>query len=108
MTNERILFMNQKTQIINFQTVASKAGFDVYCLPSLKDRYIENHIYQEGGMLYVFLRDKTQSEAFFSFAKKQPYLEQILTAADAAKLYHLPQEQIGDYVLLTNMSSAFG
>ncbi len=100
--------MNQKTQIINFQTVASEAGFNVYCLPPLKDRYIENHIYQEGGMLYVFLKDKSRSEAFYRFAQNQPYIEQALTAEAAAKIYHLPQEQIGDYVLLTNMSSAFG
>ena len=100
--------MNKKTQIINMGTVASDAGFDVYCLPPLKDRYIENHIYQEGGMLYVFMKDKNQSESFYSFAGNLPYIEQILTSEEAARLYHLPLEQIGDYVLLTEKDSAFG
>lgn len=100
--------MNRKTRIVNFQMIADAAGFDVYCLPPLKDRYIENHIYQEGGMLYVFLRKPEQAEAFYHFAKGQPYIEQVLEKEEAAEIYHLPVEQIGDYVLLTEKDSAFG
>lgn len=100
--------MNQKTRIINFQKIAHQAGFDVYCLPPLKDRYIENHIYQEGGMLYIYLNQPSQANAFCSFVKKQPYIEAVLTKTEAAKLYHLPIAQIGDYVLLTTAESAFG
>jgi phosphonoacetate hydrolase len=100
--------MNQKTRIVNFQIVSNNAGFDVYCLPPLKDRYIENHIYQEGGMLYVYLKNPSQAEKFYHFAKKQPYIEQVLTKEEASKKYHLPITQIGDYVLLTEKDSAFG
>lgn len=100
--------MNQKTRIVNFQRVADRAGFDVYCLPPLKDRYIENHIYQEGGMLYVYLRDPSQADRFCRFAQEQPYIEQVLTMEEAGALYHLPIPQIGDYVLLTEQDSAFG
>lgn len=100
--------MNQKTRIINFQRIAAKSGFDVYCLPPLKDRYIENHVYQEGGMLYVFLNNPAQRDAFCRFAKSQPYIELILTNEEATTLYHLPADKIGDYVLLTNKDSAFG
>lgn len=100
--------MNKKTRIVNFQIAADAAGFDVYCLPPLKDRYIENHIYQEGGMLYIFLKNPAQAEDFYRFAKEQPYIEQILKKEEAAKLYHLPADQIGDYVLITERDSAFG
>lgn len=100
--------MNQKTRIVNFQLVSEHAGFDVYCLPPLKDRYIENHIYQEGGMLYVFLRKPEQADKFYHFAEEQPYIEQILTKEEAAEIYHLPVSQIGDYILLTEKDSAFG
>lgn len=100
--------MNPKTQIVNFQMVLDNAGFHAYCLPPLKDRYIENHIYQEGGMLYVYLNDPAQAEKFCHFAQKQPYIEQILTKEEAAKIYHLPVTQIGDYVLLAREDSAFG
>lgn len=100
--------MNQKTRIVNFQIVCDNADFNVYCLPPLKDRYVENHIYQEGGMIYVYLKDPSQAERFYHFAKEQPYIEQVLTKEDAAKRYHLPIAQIGDYVLLTEKDSAFG
>ena len=100
--------MNQKTTIVNFQTVCDNAGFDTYCLPPLKDRYVENHIYQEGGMIYVYLKDPAQADKFASFAKEQPYIEQVLTKEEAAEKYHLPVAQIGDYVLLTGKDSAFG
>lgn len=100
--------MNAKTTLVNFQAIANRAGFDVYCLPPLKDRYIENHIYQEGGMLYVYVKEKTQAEAFFQFAQSHPLVEQVLTKEGAAHAYHLPLAQIGDYVLLAGKDSAFG
>ena len=59
-------------------------------------------------MLYVYLNDSTQAEDFYHFAQKQPYIEQILTKEEAAKTYHLPATQIGDYVLLTKEDRAFG
>lgn len=100
--------MNQKTTIVNFQALAQNEGFSLYCLPPLKDRYVENHIYQEGGMLYVFLKDSGQARAFVEFAKRQSQVEAVLTAGQAAELYHLPVSQIGDYVLLAAEGCAFG
>lgn len=99
--------MNQKTRLINFQAVAERAGFALYCLPPLKDRYIENHVYQEGGTLYVFLKDAARAAEFVDFARSQPEVEQVLTAAQAAAAYHLPEAAIGDYVLLAAPGCAF-
>ena len=75
--------MNQKTTIVNFQHIAENAGFELFCLPPLKDRYIENHIYQEGGMLYVFLKHRTDAERFARFAGEHPLVGEVLTAAEA-------------------------
>ncbi|MGI5884343.1 MAG: alkaline phosphatase family protein [Candidatus Spyradocola sp.] len=99
--------MNQKTRLLNFQAVAERAGFALYCLPPLKDRYIENHVYQEGGTLYVFLKDAARAAEFVDFARSQPEVEQVLTAAQAAAVYHLPEAAIGDYVLLSAPGCAF-
>ncbi len=100
--------MNQKTTLVNFQKIADQAGFDVYCLPPLKDRYIENHLYQEGGMLYVFVRDPAQRQAFCAFARQSQFVEQVLTKKEAAREFHLPEDQIGDFVLLSSPDAAFG
>ena len=58
-------------------------------------------------MLYVYLNDPTQAAAFEEFAGRSPFVEQFLTAKEAAARYHLPQEAIGDYVLLAGPTTAF-
>lgn len=100
--------MNQKYDLINFPNMAENSGIDVFCLPPLKDRYIENHIYQEGGMLYVFLKDKNAEQNLLKLVENTPEIETIMTAAEAAKKYSLPEEKLGDYVMLAAEGCAFG
>lgn len=100
--------MNEKNNLVNFPKAAENAGIDLFCLPPLKDRYIENHIYQEGGILYVFLKDKSKEKEFLDLAGSAPEVEKIMTAAEAAAEYGLPEESIGDYVLFAGKDSAFG
>lgn len=100
--------MNQKHTIVNFPQIAKNAGFDVFCLPPLKDRYIENHIYQEGGMLYVFLKNPVQAMDFRRFAEEHPLVERVLDSKQAAVEYYLPPDKIGDFVLLAGEDIAFG
>ena len=99
--------MNQKTRLLNFPAAAHAAGLSLYCLPPLKDRYVENHVYQEGGMLYVFLREPGARAAFLGFAHAQPEVEEVLPAAEAAARCHLPPDAIGDYVLFAAPDCAF-
>lgn len=100
--------MNQKRKLVNFQAVADRAGLRLYCLPPLKDRYVENHIYQEGGILYVFLETGQEPQPFLELAAATPEVERILTSAEGAKEFRLPQEGIGDYILLAGKDCAFG
>lgn len=100
--------MNQKTDLINFQNMADRKGLHLYCLPPLKDRYVENHIYQEGGILYIFLEKDQDPEEFLKLAKETPEIEQIMTAREAAAAFHLREDEIGDYVLLAARGCAFG
>ena len=100
--------MNQKHTIVNFPQIAKNAGFDVFCLPPLKDRYIENHIYQEGGMLYVFLKNPVQATDFRRFAEEHPLVERVLDSKQAAVEFYLPADKIGDFVLLAGEDVAFG
>ena len=74
----------------------------------MKDRYVENHIYQEGGILYIFLEKDQDPEEFLKLAKETPEIEQIMTAREAAAAFHLPEDEIGDYVLLAARGCAFG
>lgn len=100
--------MNQKKRLLNFQALADHAGLKLFCLPPLKDRYIENHIYQEGGILYIFLEPDSDRLAFLQLASSAPEVERILTSSEAGREFHLPEEQLGDYVLLAAPDCAFG
>ena len=100
--------MNQKRHLINFQAMADRRGIRLYCLPPLKDRYIENHIYQEGGILYVFLKNEEEREAFLELAQSTPEIERVMESSQAAEAFHLPAGRIGDYVLLAAEDCAFG
>ena len=100
--------MNQKTRLINFQTMADNRGLHLYCLPPLKDRYVENHIYQVGGILYIFLEKGQDASEFLKAAEETPEIERIMTNKEAAKEFHLPENEIGDYVLLAARGCAFG
>lgn len=100
--------MNQKHTLLNFETIAKNQGIEVYGLAPLKDRYIENHIYQEGGILYLFLKDKNQRQKLLNMVDSIPQIEQILTSQKAAELFCLPQDQIGDYVIFAAPDCAFG
>ncbi|MCQ4637166.1 alkaline phosphatase family protein [Anaerovorax odorimutans] len=100
--------MNQKKTLINLQTISDEAGFHMVCVPPLKDRYIENHIYQEGGILYLYLKDKEEATQILELVSSQPAVEQVLPAKEAAALYHLPEGEIGDYVAFAAKDCAFG
>lgn len=100
--------MNQKTTLINLEHITEDAGFHVVCIPPLKDRYIENHIYQEGGILYLHLQKKAEEKQLLTLLNSQPAIEQVLSARQAADSYHLPEEEIGDYVVFAAKGYAFG
>ena len=99
--------MNQKHHLLDFGKLAAGRGIDIFALPPLKDRYIENHPHQEGGMLYIFLKDKDAREQLLELAKEAPEVAAILTAEEAARQYDLPLELIGDYVLFAAEDCAF-
>lgn len=100
--------MNQKHRLLNFQHIADNHGIPLYCLAPLKDRYVENHIYQEGGILYLFLKNKEDKEKLLQLAESIPEIEQILTNEEAGARYHLPVDRIGDYVIFAADDCAFG
>lgn len=100
--------MNQKTTLINLQTISDEAGFHMVCVPPLKDRYIENHIYQEGGILYLYLQDPSEEAQILELTASLPAVEQVLSAKEAAALYHLPEDDIGDFVAFAAKDCAFG
>lgn len=100
--------MNQKTTVTDMSRFVDRLGFHAVCLPPIKDRYIENHLYQEGGMLYLYLKDPSETDRLLKEISKHPAVELVLSAEETAARYELPVEGIGDYVLFAAPDYAFG
>ena len=100
--------MNQKTTIINLQNIFDEACLPVVCVPPLKDRYIENHIYQEGGALYLYLSNRKKEGSVLKLLADLPVVERTLSSEEAARLYRLPEGEIGDYMVFAAKDCAFG
>lgn len=100
--------MNRKTELLNLQNILDDAGLHVVCVPPLKDRYIENHIYQEGGILYLYLREREEEQRLLDLLASRPEVEAVLPAEEAARRYRLPKNEIGDYVAFAAKECAFG
>jgi phosphonoacetate hydrolase len=102
--------MSKKTHLVNLQAVMDRNGYEVVCHPPIKDRYIENHIYQEGGVLYLYFRNDhdEKKEEILKFLGEAPYVEEICSKEEAAKRYNLPEDNIGDYMVLAAKDCAFG
>ena len=100
--------MNQKHHLLDFQQLADEAGLHIFCLAPLKDRYRENHVYQEGGILYLFLKNPEEKGALLALIRSRPEIEAVMTNKEAAEKMHLPLQGIGDYVIFTAPDCAFG
>ena len=100
--------MNQKHHLLDFQQLADEAGLHIFCLAPLKDRYKENHVYQEGGILYLFLKKPEEKDALLDLVRSRPEIEAVMTNKEAAEQMHLPLQGIGDYVIFTAPDCAFG
>lgn len=99
--------MNDKSLLVDMQKKLDRAGFDTVCLPPMKDRYIENHLYQEGGTLYIYLPDKGQGGELVAYLESCPYVERICTREEAVDKLGLHSGKIGDYVIFAPETVSF-
>lgn len=99
--------MNQKSRLIDLQKKLDQAGFSTYCLLPLKDRYLENHRYQEGGAAYVYVLEEDQIPGVQDYLNQCEDIERTYDKVVAAAEFHLPEDQIGDLLVLSSRFSAF-
>lgn len=102
--------MGAKSRVINIQKKLDQAGFHTYCLLPLKDRYLANHRFQEGGTVYVYVLDPQERDQARTFLEGQDYVQSVLPWQEAAERFRLPADPdaIGDLVALAPEDIAFG
>ncbi|MDR3601148.1 MAG: alkaline phosphatase family protein [Desulfosporosinus sp.] len=99
--------MNRKDHLVNMQIKLDAVGFNTVCLLPIKDRYLENHIYQEGGTLYIYSNEPAKNEDLAEYLRTLPFVEKVYDRTEAAKELHLPVDKIGDYVILADSTTVF-
>lgn len=100
--------MTTKTLLVDMQKKLDKTPFETVCILPLKDRYLENHRYQEGSALYVFAKDQGKKDELYEQLKSYPFVESIYTKEEAVEQIKLPAAPIGDFVIFATKEVAFG
>ncbi|WP_042351481.1 alkaline phosphatase family protein [Bacillus massiliigorillae] len=100
--------MTTKTLLIDLQKKMNKTSFDTVCMLPLKDRYLENHIYQEGCAVYVYAKDQSQKDDIYNHLQSYSFIESIYTREEAMDQLGLPGNRIGDLVIFGTQEVAFG
>jgi phosphonoacetate hydrolase len=65
-------------------------------------------VYQEGGILYLFLKKPEEKDTLLELIRSRAEIEAVMTNKEAAEKMHLPLRGIGDYVIFTAPGCAFG
>lgn len=99
--------MNPTCRLVDMQKKLDHAGFNTYCLLPLKDRYLENHHYQEGGAVYIHLLAEGQIPEVMNYLARCDYIDCFYDQKTAAEKFNLSVEGIGDILVLANQESAF-
>lgn len=100
--------MNDKTRCWDLAAACAERGTPVrFALSAERDRYVRHHR-TFGGTAWVWLDSPADAEAVGATIAALPGIENVLTRADAAALYHLMPERIGDLVVLGDVDTVFG
>jgi len=99
--------MNAKSRLIDMQKKMDNAGFNTFCLLALKDRYLENHSYQEGGAVYIYVLEEDQKRDIMNHLKDYDFVDCYYEKDDASKEFNMPTDGIGDIIVLSKKEAAF-
>jgi phosphonoacetate hydrolase len=99
--------MNQKTRGLDPEKILGSRGIESISIPVIRDRYVVHHG-NMGGAAYVYLGDSSRLRDAQELLSDVEGVEAVLTRKEAASIYHLPSNRIGDLLLLGDKNTAFG
>ncbi len=82
-------------------------GVPADAIPIIKDRYVAHHG-NLGGAAYVFLKDGKDIDSAVQILIDVPGIEEVYTAEDAARIFQLHPDRIGDVFVLADKATVFG
>ena len=99
--------MSQKTRMVDLGAELARRGIGGHPVPIIKDRYTVHHS-NLGGCIFIYLdRPEMRGEAV-EVLREAPGVEQVLTKEEAASLFRLHADRIGDLVVTADAATVFG
>ena len=99
--------MMHKTVALDLGRVLTQQDIQATSIPIIKDRYVVHHG-NLGGAAYVFLENMTDIEQAIQVLKSSEGVEEVYAAEDAARLFRLHPDRIGDIFVLADNNTVFG
>ena len=99
--------MLDKTTALDPGRLLTENGIPASAIPIIKDRYVAHHG-NLGGAAYVFLKDSTDISEAVQQLLSTPGIEEAYSAEDAARIFRLHRERIGDIFVLADETTVFG
>lgn len=99
--------MLEKTAALDPGRTLTAEGISASSIPIIKDRYVAHHG-NLGGAAYVFLKDSNTLSEAIQVLLNTPGIEEVYAAEDAARIFRLHRERIGDIFVLADKTTVFG
>lgn len=99
--------MNAKPEAVDISRVLASKGIAAESVPIIRDKHKVHHG-NLGGACYVYLDKKEQAAKAMELLKHTKGVDEVFSNADAARLFRLHSDRIGDLFLLGRRETAFG
>ena len=99
--------MSAKTTCLDLETFLTEAGFETTVVRLIRDAHTYHH-QNLGGAAYVYIHDDQQPAAACAAIEELTEVDLALTGTDAADMFSLPADRIGDVLALGSGSTVFG
>ncbi len=99
--------MIEKSTALDPGRILTQHGIAANSIPIIKDRYVVHHG-NLGGASYVFLQNRNDTKTAVQILQDTPGIEEVYSAADAARIFRLHPDRIGDIFLLADRNTVFG
>lgn len=99
--------MLAKTVALDPGRVLTERGILASSIPIIKDRYVAHHG-NLGGAAYVFLENRAEIPEAIQQLLNTSGIEEVYAAEDAAQIFRLHRERIGDIFVLADETTVFG
>ena len=99
--------MSAKTDAIDINRLMRENAIEGEAVPIIRDRYVVHHA-NLGGACYVYLQNPDDRERTLDLLRALPGVEELYVREEAAQLFQLQADRIGDIFLLGARDVVFG